>query len=203
MKIENLTKKGKACLACVLEHKTSALFQCVLFSSIVPLPHHLPIPPHPILNFLGWRQRSAGEERRGRKASTGRFYTVVTLHWRKLLLYGLPKREAFLKRFRFRDFGMLLGFTVKRKTACVLWTERKRPQVSSCDIPGLKLTNKWSRPNILIAKQDTFYVRFMCTKMFLKRYTVDFKAGLLRAEQNNLTLTQQNISGFKETIAFL
>lgn len=50
--------------------------------------------------------------------------------------------------------------------------------MSSCDIPGLKLTNKWtfeSRPNILIDKQDTFYVRHMCTKMFFKRYTVDLK----------------------------
>lgn len=175
MKIENLTKKGKACLACVWEHNTSALFQCVLFSSFVPLPHHLPIPLHPILSFLGWRRRSAGVQRRGRKASTGRFYTIVTLHWRKLLLYGLSKREAFLKISRSRDFGMPFGITVKRKTACVLWTERKRPQVSSCDIPGLKLTNKWSRPNKLIDKQDTFYARRMCTKMFLKRYTVDLK----------------------------
>uniref|UniRef100_A0A673MZ45 Phosphodiesterase n=1 Tax=Sinocyclocheilus rhinocerous TaxID=307959 RepID=A0A673MZ45_9TELE len=56
-------------------------------------------------------------------------------------------------------------FTSTGKTAYVLWTERKRPQVSSCDIPGLKLTNKWSRPN-MIDIEDTFYVRRMCTKMF-------------------------------------
>lgn len=165
MKIENLTKKGKACLACVWEHNTSALFHCVLFSSFVPLPHHLPIPLHPILSFLGRRQRSAGEQRRGRKASTGRF--LYSSH--------LALEKAFLKRSRSSDFGKPIGFTVKRKTACALWTERKRPQVSSCDIPGLTLTNKWSHLHILIDKQDTFYVRRMCTKIFFKRYTVDLK----------------------------
>lgn len=98
------------------------------------------------------------------------FYTVVTLHWRELLLNGLSNHEAFfILSFMTSACRLaLLSCSLSVKLP-VIRTERKCTQMSSGDIPGLKLTNKWtfeSRPNILIDKQDTFYVRRMCTKMF-------------------------------------